>query len=532
VSEGARARNLLLITTDQERRFARDPVPLPAHERLRQAGTSYDRFYAASMACSSARSVMYTGQHAPVTGVIDNVGLPGQPSMTTAIPTLGSLLGDRGYLTAYKGKWHLSTEALEGRATGPLPDSLLAYGFADYNAVGDDLGLPYDGYRRDPDIAADAAEWLATSAVASSSAGRPWCLAVNFVNPHDIMFGTSDEALLSRSRSAPPERGAYVGPPENDLYAAQWNLPDDLTWSDPLHSVGRPAAHDDFYVSNRVFLGDAATNVEELRHFRDYYFNCLRDVDVSIGRVLDALAATGLDDETVIIYTSDHGELAGAHGLFGKGPCAYDENLRLPFVVVDPDRPGGRSTSVIGSQVDLVPTALALATGKPPGSDSGLVGRSLAPARGDVPELVDARQSALFAYDGLIFLDGDWATRTRAGMRADDPVTGRDFTKRGLMRTLISDRYKFSRYFAPGEHHVPGSMEELLERNTLELFDTRADPGEVTNLAHEPGGDLLGLIESLDRELSDLITDEIGEDDGHWLPAFEGTPWMTAESDP
>jgi arylsulfatase A-like enzyme len=520
-----RARNLLVITTDQERWFPADPVPLPAHERLWRAGTRFDRFYAASMACSPARSVMFTGQHVPVTGVIDNVGVVGQPSMTTALPTLGSLLADRGYVTAYKGKWHLSTEALEGNATLPLPDALRAYGFADYNELGDDLGLPYDGYKRDPSIATEAVSWLSTTGVASNAAGRPWCLAVNFVNPHDIMFGTTDEGLLARGRAAPPERGAYVGPPDHDVYRAKWDLPDDPAWSDRLDAAGRPAAHRDFYVSNRVFVGDAANDLAELRSFRDYYLNCMRDADTSVGRVLDALGDAGLADDTVIIYTSDHGELAGAHGLFGKGPCAYDENLRLPFVIVDPDLPGGRRSTAIGSQVDLLPTAISLATGEGPSPAAHLVGRDLTPALDLGSANEGPRDAALFVYDGLLFLDGEWATRTRIGMRTDDPVAGRDFTKRGLMRTLICGRFKLSRYFAPGDHHRPGSMEELRARNTLELFDLESDPEERVNLALAPTSQGLDLIEQLDGELSDLIAAEIGEDDGHWLPAFTGAPW-------
>ncbi len=514
-------RNLLLITTDQERWFDDDPVPLPAHARLRRAGTSFDRFYAASMACSSARSVIYTGHHVPQTGVLDNVGIPGQASMSTALPTLGTLLGRSGFTTAYKGKWHLSTEALAGEAEGPLPDALLPYGFADYNEVGDDLGLPYDGYRRDSSIAADAAAWLSGPARTANGAGRPWCLAVNFVNPHDIMFGTADQARLAKARALPAEAGAFVGPPDDERYQASWDLPDDPAWGDLLDAGTRPSAHIDFAVANQLFTGRGAEDLAGLRLFRDYYLNCLRDVDASVGRVLDALDAAGLAGDTVVVYTSDHGELAGAHGLFGKGPCAYDENLRLPLFIVDPALPGGVRSSAVGSQLDLVPTLLALVLGAEstplladlPGSDL----RSL------------SRDAALFVYDGLIFLDGDWARRTFCGQRVDDQVAGRDFSKRGFMRTIITARHKFSRYFAPGDHHRPASFEELWSRNTLELFDLVEDPGERRNVARGDGA-ARALVAELDAQLSTLIEREMGNDDGHWLPAFPGAPWMSGDS--
>jgi arylsulfatase A-like enzyme len=520
-SDGQR-RNLLLITTDQERWCADDPVPLPAHGRLRRTGTSFDRYYAASVACSSARSVMFTGKHVPQTGVLDNVGLPGQPSMTTTLATLGTLLSQQGYVTAYKGKWHLSTEALPGKAEGPLRDALLPYGFADYNEVGDDLGGPYEGYRRDASIASDAGRWLATAAVDAHAAGRPWCLAVNFVNPHDIMFGTSDEQRLAKARALPPEAGAFVGPPDDDRYAARWDLPDDANWADLLDPRRRPGAHVDFALANQMFTGEAASDLAGLRRFRDYYLNCLRDVDGSVGVVLDALDDTGLAGDTTIVYTSDHGELAGAHGLFGKGPCAYDENLRLPLFVVDPTVEGGGRTSTIGSQVDLVPTLLALALGDEAESiTAGLPG---------VDVRAGTRDSALFVYDGLIFLDGAWARRTFGGMRTDDQVTGRDFTKRGFMRTIVTEQHKFSRYFAPGDHHRPASSDELWVRNTLELFDLVEDPGERSNLALDPTPSTRAVIDELDGRLSALIAAEMGDDDGHWLPSFVGTPWCPEPS--
>ncbi len=527
-------RNLLLITTDQERWFSSDPCPLPAHERLRAAGTSYDHFYAASMACTSARSVMYTGRHAPTTGMLDNVGLPGQPSMTTEIPTLGTILVGLGYVTAYKGKWHLSTEALPPstghllgpRADGPLTDVLLPYGFADYNEVGDDLGGPYEGHHHDQRIAEAAVDWIRSTGAAANAAGRPWCLAVNFVNPHDIMFGTSDPEMLEHNRAAPPGRPAYVGPPDDELYGATWDLPDDPSWAESFDDPGRPAAHRDFAIANRIFTGVPAVDVQQRRHFRDYYVNCLREVDRWVGHLLDGLdgltdplsTARAIDD-TVIAYTSDHGELAGAHGLFGKGPCSYDENLRLPLIVVDPADAGGERSDAIGSQLDLVPTLVRLAAGPDAELPAELPGTDLSSHT--------ERSAALFAYDGLIFVDGEWALSTRAGMRVDDQVTGRDFSKRGLMRTIITRDHKLSRYFAPGEHHVPSNVDELLARNTVELFDLAGDPGERHNLAAEPDEPAMMLIEQLNTRLNDLIATEIGLDDGHWLPAFPGAPWNT-----
>jgi arylsulfatase A-like enzyme len=312
----------------------------------------------------------------------------------------------------------------------------------------------------------------------------------------------------------------FVGQPDADWYRHTWDdLADDPSWDEPLDAPGRTAAHGEFARGMTMLLGNAASSRSELRSFRDYYINCIREVDAAVGVVLDALTASGQADDTVVVYTSDHGELTGAHGLFGKGPCAYDANIRLPLIIVDPEVDGGGRSPANVSQVDLVPTMVSLASGRPPSAGVGPVGQNLA-------HLVDepagaGRTSALFLSDGLMFVDGDWVMA--GGMRSPDQVTGRDFTKHGLMRTIVTDHYKFSRYFSPAEHHTPRSMEELHERNTIELFDLASDPNELHNLA---GSAKPELVEALNMELGDLVDTEIGDDDGHWMPALAGAPWI------
>lgn len=523
-------RNILMITTDQERWYPEDPVPLPAHAWLRNNGTTFDRFYAAAVACSPARSVIYTGQHAPNTGVIDNLGVPGQASMSREIPTLGSILRSRGYTCAYKGKWHLSEGALPAGAEGPLPDALLEFGFRDYNDGGDDLGGAYEGHRRDATIAADAVDWLQREGTAANAAGTPWCLAVNLINPHDIMWGVTDAALLDERRSR--SGGGFSGPPDDEIYRARWDLPDDPSWLEAADLPSRPSAHLDYAVAQQLWTGPPATNPVDLREFRDYYLNCLREADESIMAVLDGLRAAGLGEDTVIVFTSDHGELAGAHGLYGKGPCAYDGNIRIPLIIVDPVRPGGGRTAALGSQVDLVPTVLALAGGSSTAERGAedLVGVDLGNVVGE-GAAEGRRDEALFVYESLSFVDGDWAQRTFVGFAADDLVAGRDLSKRGLIRTIITESHKFSRYFAPGEHNVPRTVEELRTRNTLELFDLRADPDEMTNLAVMPTDETTEVCEDLNLRLNSLIASELGVDDGRALPQLPGAPWMTPQPD-
>ncbi len=93
----------------------------------------------------------------------------------------------------------------------------------------------------------------------------------------------------------------------------------------------------------------------------NYYINCMLDVDRHIGTVLDALEANGQAENTIIVFTSDHGEMAGAHHLRQKGSVAFKETVNVPLIIVDPRHSGGVRTEAVGSHLDLVPTTLAYA---------------------------------------------------------------------------------------------------------------------------------------------------------------------------
>jgi len=106
--------NILFILTDQERQFRPDELPkdyrLPAHERLAQKGVVFENHRINSCVCTSSRSVIYTGLHIQQTGMFDNANFPWSRSLPTDIKTLGHLMREAGYYTAYKGKWHLTRE--------------------------------------------------------------------------------------------------------------------------------------------------------------------------------------------------------------------------------------------------------------------------------------------------------------------------------------------------------------------------------------------------------------------------------------
>ena len=192
--------NILFILTDQERFFRPGELPkdyrLPAHERLAKKGIVFENHQINSCVCTPSRSVLYTGRHIQQTRMFDNTNFPWISSMSTDIPTVGHMLRAAGYYTAYKGKWHLTKEFETVNSLG-APEKIFtqemeAYGFSDYFGVGDIIAHTRGGYLHDGIISAMGVSWLRGRGMELAAQGKPWFLAVNLVNPHDIMFLDTD----------------------------------------------------------------------------------------------------------------------------------------------------------------------------------------------------------------------------------------------------------------------------------------------------------------------------------------------------
>jgi arylsulfatase A-like enzyme len=164
--------------------------------------------------------------------------------------------------------------------------------------------------------------------------------------------------------------------PDHPLYRKSWDQPLPASLMEPLDAPGRPNAHREFMKAWRHILGEVPMEEERWRRFNDYHINCTRGVDAQIARVLNELDDLGLTDGTIVVYTTDHGEAAGAHGMRGKGPFAYQEAIHLPFYMVHPDVDGGQDCRALSSHIDMVPTLLSLA-GVPAGAVGELAGRDL-----------------------------------------------------------------------------------------------------------------------------------------------------------
>ncbi len=539
--------NILFILTDQERFFRPGELPvgyrLPAHERLMKQGTTFLNHRINSCVCTPSRSVIYTGQHIQQTRMFDNSNFPWIDSMSTEIRTLGDMMRDAGYYTAYKGKWHLTKEFETvnklGTPTKIFTQEMEAYGFSDYVGVGDIIAHHQGGYLHDGVIAAMASSWLRGKGRELSSEGKPWFLAVNLVNPHDVMFYDTDAPGTSVQASKALTH--VVREPMDPLYAKQWQFELPPNHSQSLDAPGRPPAHRDFLRSHDALVGEIPNEAPRWRRRHNYYLNCLRDVDRNIATILAELDASGQANRTIVILTADHGDMDGAHQLHAKGAVAYREQNHVPLIVSHPAYAGGKQCHAVTSHVDLAPTLVAMTgvdSAKQAAISKGLPGKDFsgilsAPERAG---LTAVRDGVLFNYNMFAYLDGDYLYKAVAHIKAGgkpnqlkEAGTVPDMQKRGAVRMVYDGNHVFARYFSPKQHNRPTSLEDLYRLNDLELFDVKADPMETRNLAQSK--EHRDLLLAMNDKLNRLIDSEVGDDRGQMLPGGVEAGWeVTAEN--
>ncbi len=361
--------NILVIVVDE----MRDPLwfppladldaQLPALARLRNGAVRFAQHYTASNACTPARACLLTGLYTHQTGVMLTLGIqasadpgarftgstpaagvtgashPSTVDLDPRFPTWGHLLRQQGYETSWYGKWHLSACGLE------------PYGFAGGTCPSPDGG-PGQGLAKDPDIADQAIDWLQ-----SQGGHGPWCTTVSLVNPHDIQWYPRYSDRIA-GEDAPPQ--------------VFQRLPPNFERATDLLVRGKPRLQlAQIQAINEVFgiLPHRGPGFETgwLRML-DLYLQLHTHVDREIGRVLDALAAQpAVAANTVVIFTSDHGDYIGAHGMRGKGGGLYEEGIRVPLWVKDPTGRFAQRPEVVRTQltssVDLAPLLLTLASG-------------------------------------------------------------------------------------------------------------------------------------------------------------------------
>lgn len=418
--------SLLFVFADQMRGSdlgcAGNPdVRTPVLDSLAAEGVRAARAYANVPVCGPSRACLLTGTHPTTNRVIAN-DLP----LPAGLPTLGTLARANGYRTGYVGKWHLDG-APRSRFT---PPGERRFGFdfwAAYNCTHDYFRTRYyrdtpevilaEGY--EPELQTDLAlEFLE----AQPGAPDPFCLVVSWGPPHDPYEWV-------------PERHRAMYDPA----------------AIRLRPNARPAAPSPMAVQQRL----------ECRRATADYYAAITALDEQLGRLLAALEARGLAQDTLVVFTSDHGDMLWSHGLLKK-QAPYEESVHVPFLARLPGRlaAGSLSESLIGT-VDVLPTLAGLLGWEAP---AGLEGLDLSSALQGLAGAPEPRSLPL-----------------------SSPYSIEEAERQGLpdWRAVRTKRHTYA---------------ETVGRQPWLLFDTVADPYQLENLAHDPAS----------HHLRDALAAELG----------------------
>ena len=426
----------------------------PELDRLAAEGVLFTNAFVTNSICAPSRAAVLTGQYGHLNGVMTNV-----EALHPTEHTFPELLQADGYRTALFGKWHLKaepegfdhSEVLVGQ--GPYHNPVLVSG---------DDSVRYTGYTTDI-IVDRAIRWLsgttggATGAGGAGSQGQPFLLMIQPNAVHRYWDPGPDQLHLYRDTAlAEPatfwDEGHGRARPFNeqemeigrDLFARDLKLetPPGLT---PEQQAAWEAAYgpENEALAALGLAGTALTRWKYQRYIGDY-MRVVAGLDAAVGRVLRALEARGLADNTVVVYTSDQGFFLGDHGWFDKR-WMYEESLRTPLLVRWPGvvRPASVNRELV-MNLDLAQTLLELGAVEAPPS---MQGRSLVPLlRGERPG--DWRDAIYYQY----FAYPDWhMVHRQHGVR--------------------THRYKLIHFY---------------EIDEWELYDLARDPNELQSVYDEP----------------------------------------------
>ena len=522
--------NILFIICDQEqfKVLSAPGYELPARQRLISRGITFTNHYIAAAMCSPSRAAFLTGLPPQRNGVFDQMEYSYVPTLNPALPNMGSILKKLGYSTAYFGKFEMDKGILATKNTVNYSSALEPYGFDAFAANGDVGSSPDSGYKNDSFTAGEAVRWLRESGLKADKGGKPFFMVASFLNPHDIMYANAN--LPGENVQKGIAHSELTSPPNNSLYQKKWTFELPPSLAESLTAPGVPSALGEYLKGWSEALGFIpADRADMWQIFNNYYLNMIRDNDAALQQIIDALDEEDLWKKTIVILTADHGEMGGSHGgLRGKGPFAYEQNSKVPFIIVDPDYPAGTS-DVLTSHLDLLPTLIGL-TGLPEAqrkeAAKGLPGHDFSGTLSQAERMnVHAiRDGILFNFVAPLTIDADFCSKCVSGGSGAAAKSGINLdslkphlNKRGFLAFAFDGRYKFARYYAPDAFNVPKTIKEIFEYNDVQLFDLKDDPNEMKNLALNQEGNKEILLR-MNALLNDLMAKEVGVNDGGFLP--------------
>ena len=532
---------------------------LKTQELLRNNGLEFLHHYIGSTACSPSRTTLYTGQYPSLHGVTKTTGGAANASEPdifwldpNSVPTIGDYFRAAGYDTFWKGKWHASHQdiLIPGTQNAMLSyhpatgvpntsneelyleaDRLDDFGFSGWlgpephgtNPRNSGSSAQIGTKGRDEVYAREVVNLISSLEKNSPKANaKPWLIVSSFINPHDIaLYGDLTE----------------VSPLFNfDIDPSVPFIPPAPTTNESL--LTKPTAQESYKETYpKTFQPTRDTLV-----YRQLYFSLHKQVDDEMSKVFQALQQSKFYDNTIVIFTSDHGDLLGAHGgLFQKWYNAYEETIHVPFIIHSPQLFSERRTAdMLTSHVDILPTLLGLANidvhkiAKELKQDHTevhpLVGRDLTP-------VVYGKDKSRQIHDPVYFMSDDDVTRGLNQVSfSGEPY--QSVTQPNHLEAVIArlptghnnahEIWKFTRYFDnPQFWSNPGIEDQTTEIKSqipidgtisisvskittkthpvpeeYELYNLTKDPLEIENLSPlAPKNDEIDYIEKLMKKL-------------------------------
>ena len=421
--------NILFLLTDQWRAdalgYAGDPnVRTPNLDRLASKSVNFTHAVSGCPVCCPYRASLLTGQRVLTHGVFMN-----DVQLSAEAVTIAEVLVDKGYDTGYVGKWHL-----DGRGRSSFIPRQRRQGFQYWKVLECTHNYNNSYYWGDEPVK------------------RKW-------DGYDVIAQTRDAQKYLRDR---------VGKAKPFLFVLSWGTP-----HAPYNTA--PQRYRDLYDPQKLELRPNVPKVMHGRVRRDlagYYAHCTA-IDEMVAQLLDTLEETGLAENTIVVFTSDHGDMLGSQGAYKK-QRPFDESIRVPLLFHAPTLlgKGGRKLDARINTEDLMPTLLGLCGVEPPKTVEGL-------------DYSDYMRGGECPGDGVAVVTcpqpfGQW-TRRQGGREC---------------RGLRSDRYTYVR-------HLDGPWM---------LFDNEKDPYQMTNLCNLP------QYAEVQTRLNALLMDKLKQQGDKFLP--------------
>jgi len=491
--------NIIFIMTDDHAfqaisAYGSDRIQTPNIDRLATNGMRFDRAYVTNSICAPSRAVILTGKHSHINGVLDN-----RLRFDSAQIIYPQILQEAGYQTAMIGKWHLKSEPrgfdywkiLPGQGHYYNPD------WRTQNGRVRDTGYVTDI------ITNEAINWLETGRDAEQpflliyqhkAPHREWMpgpdhlgdlIGEDFPRPETLFddyegrgraakeqeLSILEDMTFTHDHKIPPSVLQELGIEEKGWHVqAYLNVQDRMT---PEQRAAWAEVYDpiieDF--KSRWPMNDSMLLEWEYQRYMEDYLGSIQSVDDNIGRLLDYLEENNLDENTIIVYTSDQGFYLGEHGWFDKR-FMYEESYRTPLIVSWPGviEPGSVNKELV-QNLDFAQTLLEAAGVEAP---SDMQGQSLIPLlKGEELEWRDALYYHYYEYPGVHAVKRHYGVST--------------------------DRYKLIHFY--------------YDIDEWELYDLETDPLELQNVYDDPEyAEVREQMHQRLRELQELYEDPIEEE--------------------